>query len=178
MRHFMDEGGQHLGDRTHMEIARVKRDLVRDQPVSAAEAVAAKIPVAPFVSLQRDEAIRQLAFEQGPVETRVGFLKLVVRSPLWVLWTGQRDRGPSLECTLQSRPSPVWNVHSKALCHGHATGEPHLVTAELGLPHRFLALKLPVRGMAYARMTDAVPVLFSHPIPKRRRTGVPCAVCR
>ena len=78
MHHFMDEGGQHFGDRTHMEIARIERDLVGDQPVSAAEPVAAEIPVAALAALQGDEAIGQFAFEQGPVEIRIGFLKLVV----------------------------------------------------------------------------------------------------
>ena len=42
MRHLMGEGGQHLRDRACMEIARVERDLIREQPVSAAEAVAAR----------------------------------------------------------------------------------------------------------------------------------------
>jgi hypothetical protein len=64
MRHFMHECGQHIVGRTYMEIAWVERDLVRDQSVSAAEAVAAEIPVTLPASLQRNQAIRQFAIKQ------------------------------------------------------------------------------------------------------------------
>jgi hypothetical protein len=40
MRHFMGEGGQHFRDRAVVEMARIERDLVRYEPVAAAEAVA------------------------------------------------------------------------------------------------------------------------------------------
>ena len=84
MRHFMGEGGQHFGDRAVVEMARIERDLVGHEPVAAAEPVAGEIPVSAIAALQRDQAVGQFAFEQGPVQIRRTPAGSGRRFPWWV----------------------------------------------------------------------------------------------